>query len=305
MRIFTTLDSINNNRECAISLGLFDGLHKAHQAVIASAVKSGLVPAVFTFTMNSAHPASKKEFTPLMAVEERIEGIKKLGAELLLMPDFAEFSNLSAEDFVVDILFGRMKAKMLCCGYDFRFGKGNLGNVDLLKSLCDEHGARLVVIDRVTANGKTVSSSAMRTALCEGDMNTYRDMCGRYFSINSTVIHGKKLGSKMSFPTINQTLDTTVLATRFGVYASLTHIGGVVYPSVTNVGTKPTVSSSKTVLAETNIFDFSGELYDEQIKVELIHFIRPEKKFSATDELRLAIASDRAFAEDFFKNQNL
>ncbi len=300
MRIFTTLDSINNDRECAIALGLFDGLHKAHQAVIASAVDSGLVPAVFTFTTNSSHPASKKDFVPLMSVQDRIDGIEKLGAELLLIPDFSEFSNLSAEEFVVDVLFNKMKAKILCCGFDFRFGR-DLGDVTLLKRLCEEHGARLVVIDCITENGKTVSSSAMRSALCEGDMKTYFDMCKRYFSVNSAVVHGKKLGSKMSFPTINQPIDTSVLTPRFGVYASLTHIDGEVYPSVTNVGTKPTVSKSETVLAETNIFDFDGELYDRCVKVELVSFIRPEKKFFSTDELRLAIASDRTFAENFFK----
>ena len=301
MRIFTTLDSINNDRECAIALGLFDGLHKAHQAVIASAVDSGLVPAVFTFTTNGSRPASKKDFVPIMSTQDRIDGIEKLGAELLLIPDFSEFSSLSAEEFVVDVLFNKMKAKILCCGFDFRFGR-DLGDIALLERLCEEHGARLVVIDCITENGKTVSSSAMRNALCEGDMKTYFDMCNRYFSVNSAVVHGKKLGSKMSFPTINQPIDTSVLTPRFGVYASLTHIDGEVYPSVTNVGTKPTVSSSETVLAETNIFDFDGELYDRCVKVELVRFIRPEKKFFSTDELRLAIASDRSFAENFFKN---
>ncbi len=303
MKIFTTLDSINNDRECAISLGLFDGLHKAHQAVIASAVESGLVPAVFTFTTNSSHPASKKDFVPLMSAQDRIDGIEKLGAELLLIPDFAEFSDLTAEEFVVKILFGRMKAKILCCGFDFRFGR-DLGDVDLLKKLCDEHGAKLTVIDCIAENGKTVSSSAMRTALCEGDMQTYHDMCGRYFSVNSAVVHGKKLGSKMNFPTINQPINASVLVPRFGVYASLTHIDGKVYPSVTNVGTKPTVSNSEAVLAETNIFGFDEELYSRCVKVELIHFIRPEQKFPSTDELRLAIAADRTFAEDFFNSKS-
>lgn len=304
MKIFTTLDSINNDRECAISLGLFDGLHKAHQAVIASAVDSGLVPAVFTFTTDGSHPASKKGFIPLMSVQDRIDGIEKLGAKLLLIPDFSEFSHLTAEEFVVDILFGRMKAKVLCCGFDFRFGR-DLGGVDLLKKLCDKHGARLFVIDCMTENGKTVSSSAMRKALCEGDLETYRDMCGRYFSVNSAVIHGRKLGSKMNFPTINQPIDASILAPRFGVYASLTHVDGKTYPSVTNVGTKPTVSSSETVLAETNIFGFDEELYDRCVTVELVHFLREEKKFDSVDELRLAIATDRNLAEDFFNSKSV
>lgn len=301
MKIFATLDSINNDRECAIGLGLFDGLHKAHRAVIASAVESGLVPAVFTFTMNSSLPASKKGFVPLMTVQERIDGIRNLGAELLLIPDFSEFSALSAEEFVEDVLFGRMKAKMLCCGFDFRFGKGNSGDVSLLKSLCDKHNAKLCVIDCVRAGEKAVSSSAVRSALADGDMKTYRDMCGRYFSVKSAVIHGKRLGSRMSFPTINQPLDSSVLAPRFGVYASLTHVAGCVYYSVTNVGTKPTVSTDSTVLAETNIFDFDGDLYEKEVRVELIEFLRPEQKFASTEELRNAIAADRKVASEFFK----
>ncbi len=302
MVIFNTLDSIHNDCECAIALGLFDGLHKAHQAVIASAVESGLVPAVFTFTMKNSTPESKKRFSPLMTEQKRIEGIQKLGAKLLLMPDFSEFSDLSAEEFVEDILFSRMKAKTLCCGYDFRFGKKNSGDISLLKTLCDRHGVKLKVIDCVSVNGKVVSSTAVRNALSEGDMQTYFDMCGRYFSVESEVVRGNRLGRTMNFPTINQPLDLDVLAPRFAVYASLVHVDGKSYPSVTNVGTKPTVTENGTILAETNIFNFDGELYGKRVKVELVKFIREEKKFNSVDELRHAIAADRAFAEGFFKD---
>lgn len=301
MVIFKTLDSIHNDCECAIALGLFDGLHKAHQAVIASAVESGLVPAVFTFTMKNSTPESKKHFSPLMTEQKRVEGIKSLGAKLLLMPDFSEFANLSAEEFVEDILFSRMKAKMLCCGYDFRFGKKNSGDISLLKVLCDKHDVELKVIDCVSVNGNTVSSTAVRNALTDGDMQTYFDMCGRYFSVESEVVRGNRLGRTLNFPTINQPLDSGILAPRFAVYASLTHIDGKTYPSVTNVGTKPTVTESGSILAETNIFDFDGELYGKSVKVELVKFIRDEKKFNSVDELRLAIANDRAFADSFFK----
>lgn len=301
MVIFNTLDSIHNDCECAVALGLFDGLHKAHQAVIASAVESGLIPAVFTFTMNNSTPESKKHFSPLMTEQKRIEGIQKLGAKLLLMPDFSEFADLSAEEFVEDILFTRMKAKVLCCGYDFRFGKKNSGDIFLLKDLCDKHGVELKVIDCVSVNGNTVSSTAVRNALAQGDMQTYFDMCGRYFSVESEVIKGNRLGRKINFPTINQPLDEGVLAPRFAVYASLTHVDGKTYPSVTNIGTKPTVTENGAVLAETNIFGFDGELYGKSVKVELVKFIREEKKFASVEELRLAIASDRAFAESFLK----
>lgn len=301
MRIFRALDSINTDRECAIALGLFDGLHKAHRAVIASALNSGLTPAVFTFTMNDNHPASKNGFVPLMSVEKRVCGIEKLGVELLLMPDFSEFANLSAEEFVEDVLFSKMKARVLCCGYDFRFGKGNSGDVNLLKDLCDRHGARLEVVDCITENGKTVSSSAVRTALSEGDMQTYFDMCGRFFSIESTVVHGNRIGRTLSFPTINQSLDTNCLAPRFGVYASRTHVGDKSFPSITNIGIKPTVSSESSVLAETYIFDFDGDLYGAKITVELMFFVRPERKFSSTDELKFAIETDIKTVKKWFQ----
>ncbi len=301
MVVFKTLDSIHNDCECAIALGLFDGLHKAHQAVIASAVDSGLVPAVFTFTMNRSTPDSKKSFVPLMTEQKRVEGIENLGAKLLLMPDFSEFADLSAEEFVEDVLFSKMKAKTVCCGYDFRFGKKNSGDISLLKTLCDKHGVKLNVIDCVSVNGSTVSSTAVRNALIQGDMQTYFDMCGRYFSVESEVVHGKRLGRTMNFPTINQPLDSDVLIPRFAVYASLTHVDGKAYPSVTNVGTKPTVTEKGNLLAETNIFGFDGELYGKRVKVELVKFIREEKKFDSVDELRLAIANDRSCAEIFFK----
>ena len=300
MRIFTTLDSINTERECAIALGLFDGLHKAHRAVIASALDSGLVPAVFTFTMNSTRPASKKGFVPLMSAEERVRGIENLGVELLLMPDFSEFANLSAEEFVEDVLFSRMKAKVLCCGFDFRFGKGNSGDVSLLKALCDKHGAILKVVDCIAKNGKTVSSSTVRNALVEGDMQTYFDMCDRYFTVKSTVVSGNRIGRTLNFPTVNQPLDSNCLVPRFGVYASRTHVGDEIFTSITNVGTKPTVSNDTTVLAETNIFDFDKDLYGKEIVVELVHFVRAERKFSSTDELKSAIESDIKTVKKWF-----
>ena len=109
----------------------------------------------------------------------------------------------------------------------------------------------------------------------------------------------------MNFPTVNQPLDATVLAPRFGVYASLTHVDGRVYPSVTNVGTKPTVSNSETVLAETNIFGFDEELYGRRVTVELVLFLRDEKQFDSVDELRLAIATDRNLAKEFFNSKSV
>ena len=301
MRIFTTLDSINTDRECAIALGLFDGLHKAHRAVIASALETGLVPAVFTFTMNSTHPASKKGFVPLMSVKDRVEGIEKLGVELLLMPDFSEFANLSPEEFVEDVLFSRMKAKVLCCGFDFRFGKGNSGDIALLKTLCDKHGAVLKVVDCIEENGNTVSSSALRNALIDGDMQTYFDMCERFFSVESAVVRGNRIGRTLNFPTVNQPLETGCLAPRFGVYASRTTVDGRVFDSITNVGTKPTVSNNDEVLAETNIFGFEGDLYGKEITVELVHFIRPERRFTSVDQLKSAIEDDIKTAANFFK----
>ena len=105
----------------------------------------------------------------------------------------------------------------------------------------------------------------------------------------------------MNFPTINQPLDPELLAPRFGVYASFAHIDGKAYPSVTNVGTKPTVSTDSSVLAETNIFEFDGDLYEKSVRVELVEFLRPEQKFPSTEELRIAIATDRKAAENYFK----
>lgn len=303
MRFFKTLDSINNSEECAVALGLFDGLHKAHQAVIRQAADSGLLPAVFTFAISGRLPASKKEFSLLMSEEKRVEAIRRLGAELILMPDFSEIADISAEDFVVDILFGRMNAKILCCGYDFRFGKGNAGNTDLLKRLCDGHGVKLCVADCISVGGKPVSSSAVRVALADGDMQTYFDMCGRYFAVDSEVIHGNRIGRALSFPTINQPLDPQCLAPRFGVYASVAEVGGKSYTAVTNVGIKPTVSSDNTVLAETNLFGFEDDLYGRQVEVKLMKFLRDEQKFPSLDLLRSAIDRDRQNAKDFFERR--
>lgn len=304
MIIFDTLDSINNTTPCAIALGLFDGLHKGHRAVISSTFGLGLAPAVFTFTMNNSRPDSKRNFAPLMTVEERKNAFEKLGVKLLLMPDFLQFAEISPESFVLDILFDKMKAEVICCGYDFRFGKNGAGDTELLKKLCEENGRRLCVTAPVTAHGITVSSTNMRKALTAGDMESYFEMCDRFFTVNSEVIHGNRVGRRMNFPTINQSVSTQVVVPRFGVYASLARVDGVEYPAVSNIGIKPTVSTENTPLCETFILDFSGDLYGKKVSVELLSFLRDERKFSSTEELKAQISRDSANAKAFFDRRS-
>ncbi len=198
---------------------------------------------------------------------------------------------MSPEDFVIKFIIGQMRAKVVVCGEDFRFGKKAAGNVDLLKELCSQYGVEVRLVSPVVLDGDRISSTRIRGYIKQGNMPLAWRMMGRPYSLCFPVVSGNKIGRTIQFPTINQIYPDHFAVPRFGVYVSVTEVDGVLYPSVTNVGVKPTVGSDRP-LAETFILNFSGNLYGKKVRVNLCHFIRPEKKFESLDELRVQIARD-------------
>lgn len=295
MRIINKLEDIREAVPCSLALGAFDGLHRGHMAVIRAAVEKPLEEncaesGVLTF--ESVPSGSPVVLTP----EDKRALLESQGVDRLYSFRFPDLRDIPAEEFVWKILFEKCRAARLCCGADFRFGKGARGDVSLLKRLCREAGARLTVVPPVLEGGEKISSTRIRAAAEAGDIPLANRLLGRPFGFSLEVIHGNHIGTGLGTPTINQAFPEGFVRVPFGVYASLVRIDGREHYGVTNIGIKPTVGSDR-VLSETWIPDFSGDLYGRRLRVSLLEFIRPERKFDSLEELKAEIERNAVQAE--------
>lgn len=292
MKIF----SLENKSEDAavFALGFFDGVHLGHRAVIekaaAEAKARGALSAVFTFTDDKAF-GKKALAGEIYSAKRRCELFEEMGIDLVVMPDFSDFSSLSPEQFV-DILISRFNAQGFVCGNDFRFGKNAVGTVQLLKEISKERAVDVFVMDEVLCEGESVSSTKIREALKGGDIKTANRLLGRAYSISAEVVGGKHLGTKKLYPTINQPFSEGSALLKFGVYASRVSFNGKTMPSVTNIGVCPTVGGQSEPNFETYIIDADVDLYGKTVTVELYDFIREEKKFHDIKALKAQIEAD-------------
>ena len=283
-------------RQSVVALGCFDGLHIGHRALIkearVSASKAGLPLAVFSFTAPPKSFFIKSSVPVLTDMNEKKRLMALLGVDILISVDFtAEIAALSPEDFFESIIRQRLCASSVFCGFNYRFGKGAKGDSELLSRLCKESAIDFSAIPSVSVEGTTVSSSAIRDLLSEGNVKVASKLLGRKYSIRSSVVSGQQLGKLLGFPTVNQLLSPTSAPLRNGVYLTRTRVGRHVWRSITNVGVRPTVDGS-TLCAETHLFDFDGNLYGRNIRVEFLEFIRPEQKFASVEELTVQVLKD-------------
>ncbi len=290
----------------ALALGTFDGLHRGHLNVLNEAkafAKSGLTPAMLMFDI---HPqAILKGIAPplLITSEDKEEKAKELGI-LPVHISFEEIRNLEPEEFLRDILIKKHNVGAVICGENFLFGKDGGGNSKILCELCEKYGIIYKMAQSIDFGGEMISATRIRKALSQGDIKTANEMLGRNFYYDFLVVEGNKIGKKiLGFPTINQHFPTGFINLKHGVYASKSTVDGMVYPSVTNFGCHPTIGGDK-VLSETCILGFDGNLYYRKIKVELIDFIRGEKKFNSKEELKAQIDYDSKLAIKIFDSEN-
>ena len=303
MQTATRLENIQEQEQgagpcsepCSLALGAFDGLHRGHMAVIREAMKAPFSAGVLTFT------GSPQGSPGLITPEEKEEILREEGVSRLYSLDFSKVKNIPAEEFFWDTLQKRCMAKRLCCGEDFRFGQGAKGDAALLQDLCKEAGAELVILPNLMENGEKISSTGIRAAVQAGDIPAANCLLGRPFGFKAEVIHGNHLGRELGFPTVNQALPEHFTLPPFGVYASQMDIGGGKKYGVTNIGMKPTVGSDR-VLAETWILDFSGDLYGKKIRLSLLKFIRPERKFNSLEELKAEVLRNGEQARKIAEN---
>ena len=293
-----TDESAVPEHERSVALGLFDGIHIGHRAVIASARLAGHgLCAVYTFSPSTIY--TKPDRRLLVSPAERQRILDSMGVSELFETDFSSVCHLTPEAFVQEILQDRLHATAVTCGFNYRFGKGGIGDAELLKRLCAARGIAVTVVPAVTVTDLPVSSTAIRKALDDGDMASARRMLGYGYSLTLPVTHGQHLGGRLGMPTINQILPTDMALPRFGVYASCVQVDGQTLYGVTNIGMRPTVGADAP-LAETWLEDYDGDLYGKTVSLWLIQHLRDEQVFASLEELRKQVRADAAYAHALF-----
>ncbi|MBE6700643.1 MAG: bifunctional riboflavin kinase/FAD synthetase [Ruminococcaceae bacterium] len=303
MQIFFETPSFK--KPTIVALGNFDGVHLGHEKLIKTLVENkDLESVVYTF---SKHPLCELfgdgKVKYINTNTEKAELFEEMGVENLIFQDFGEVRYLTPEEFVKTVLVDRLLAKEIVCGFNYKFGKNNTGDVSVLRNLLEAFGVKLTVIDEVMVNGKTASSSAVRQALSNGNMEEASELMGHPYFLSSKVVHGKALGRKLGFPTINEKINSSRLVIPFGVY-----FGRCVIPeekkeyfAVINVGVRPTVNSTdKTPSVEAHIIDFDGDLYEKKVRIEFMKKSRDEIKFPTVEELKKQIEKDISNCKSYF-----
>lgn len=287
---------------CALALGTFDGVHIGHAKVLgeaAFAAKSqGVTARVLTFPDLPGDFIETRARVPrIMSNALRERAIFACGADEICYFDLKNGGfEYTAERFADEIVLGKLNAKEVFCGFNFRFGRGGAAGPRELETLLSARGAKLTVIPPVELDGEPVSSSRIRRLIGDGDVENAARALGRPYATDFPVEHGRRIGRSIGFPTINNSFPRGRLIPGFGVYATRALVDGVWHGAVTNVGTKPTVGGQE-VTEETHIFGVDEDLYGRIVEVEYIARIRGEIYFESLGELRSQIERDTAAAK--------
>jgi riboflavin kinase/FMN adenylyltransferase len=293
-------------RKRVIALGFFDGVHLGHGALLRRvadrAQELGAVPAAVTF---DAHPEAVilGRSAPLLTTpEQRTELMRRLyGIQDVIVARFDDaLMHMPWRDFVTGFLFERCGGVHLVAGHDFHFGYKGEGTPERLEELCAQLGAGCDILPPVVLDGITVSSTYIRTLVAQGEMERAADFLGHPFSLTDQVRHGKKLGSRLGFPTVNLRLPPDSVTPAFGVYATRAWVDGEGFAAVTNVGVRPTIDDGEAVTVEGFLLNFQGSLYGKTVRLDFFHHLRPERKFDSLDALRAQVMADADRVRGYF-----
>lgn len=300
IQVFRKLSDIKFDKNTVLTLGTFDGIHLGHHQIISAVVKkakqNNMRSFVLTFEPHPRKVLSKDNKVYLLSsLEDKIEILNKLGIENLLVIEFTkEFSQQSAEQFIIDYLVNGIGLSEIVIGYDHHFGKGRGGNADTLISIGDEHGFKTSVIQSYYLEDKVVSSTKIRDALSEGDVLSAANMLGRYYRFSGTVVGGDKRGRALGYPTANIDLDVKEkLLPLIGIYAVRVTLHNHVYNGLLSIGRRPTFYEDGAVVSEVYIYNFDQQIYGEKISIDLVDRLRGEEKFNSTDELVTQMDKDK------------
>lgn len=307
MQIHYDLNNFKANR-AVVTIGTFDGVHLGHREVIAelkrlSALYNG-ESVIFTF---DPHP--RKVLAPdeaslrlLSTTQEKIRLMESLGIDhLVIYPFTIEFSRLTYDEFVTQVLVDQLGISSLVVGYDHRFGQGRKGDFHSLQTLSNALGFKVEQLSQLSVDNQTVSSSKIRIALDNGKVKLANNYLGYNYTLTGEVIEGQRLGRQLGFPTANiDTHDSSKQVPQDGVYAVMVEVGGIIHQGMVNIGVRPTVNSNadhKTI--EVHILNFDQDIYHTDITLHFVDKIRDEQRFNGLDELKKQLEQDQISAQKF------
>ena len=279
-------------------MGSFDGLHAGHRRVIASVTQTDHLDAIPTVVSFWPHPREVLHGEPRLRLdlpEEKLELLEPLGIQqLVLVPFNRDLAQLSAADFVEQVLLGCLKARQIAVGANFRFGRGREGDTNTLRDLAEAAGVQVSVLPILEDAGGRMSSSRIREALSNGDLETATALLGRPYRFRGTVVRGRGLGRDLGWPTANLQVDGRKFLPALGVYAARawTQKDGEALPAVMNLGPQPTVDPNSPSAVEVHLLDRRIELVGQDLVVEPVERLRGQQRFSGLDELSAQIGQD-------------
>ncbi len=309
MKIFQGFDALEEIKNPVLTIGTFDGVHLGHQKIIQQlneeAEKIGGESVLFTF-----YPHPRMVIYPethglklIQTQVEKIDKLRRIGLENVIVHPFTkEFSRLTAIEFVRDYLVNRLHVKKLVIGYDHQFGKNREGSLKFLLEVCETYGFEVIEIGAQEIDEVNVSSTKIRNAIQAGEMKKASDYLGEPFELYGRIVQGEAIGRQIGFPTANLDVESDIkLIPANGVYAVNMLMGdGIIREGMMNIGSRPTIANGSNVSIEVHLFDFEGDLYGEQVTVQLLSRFRDEQKFNSVDELTDQLKKDEESIRNYF-----
>lgn len=299
-----TMQRCEISENTVVALGTFDGCHLGHLSVLNAALneakKRRIKCAVYTFENIPRSSIERKDVPCIFTLDEKIKFIRKTGIDYIAIDKLENVRNMSGEEFFETILKKSLHASCASCGFNYRFGKNAMWNSRDLASFFEKVGGSVRISEEITAFGKPLCSTVIRELIENGEVEKILDFSPPY-SIYSEVLHGKMLGRMIGIPTVNQKIPAGKVIPKRGVYITECEIGEDVYPSVTNVGMRPTTDGENAPEnVETHIIGYEGNLYSSFVRVNFYRFLRSEKRFSSVEDLKNQILLDEKSAKEYF-----
>ena len=308
LKIFNSIKSFNATKPTIVTIGTFDGVHLGHQKIVAQITKNAHAlnceSLLLTFF---PHPRmvlqEGTEMKQLNTLNEKIALLDNLGIDNLVIHPFdKEFSRLTAEEFVKKVLVDVFKIKKIIIGHDHRFGRNRTATIDDLINFGETYGFEVEQISAEEINEVSISSTKIRNALLEGNIELAANYLGYDYSLTGIIIEGKQLGRTIGYPTANITIEEDYkLIPNNGVYIAKSVLNGKTIFGMMNIGTRPTVDGTKQTI-EINFFDFKQDLYGQKITISLLHRMRSEQKFESIEALKNQLGIDKKTALAFIEN---
>ena len=303
------LDKINIVADTVLTIGKFDGLHMGHKKLldfVSQKKRRGLKSVIFTFDIPPRRVISDAKDKVLTTLGEKELVFSNLGIDYFVECPFTESIRMMEADEFIRMVVDKFHVKCFVVGMDCHFGHNRSGDYRVLEKYAPKYGYDVVVVEKLQYHGRDVSSTYVREKIEAGRIEIANKLLGYPYFIMEKVVGGNRLGRTIGFPTMNQIPSEEKLLPPYGVYASRVPIGDKIYDAVTNIGIKPTIEGTYPCTVETHIIDFTGDLYDQNLKVRLFSFIRPEEKFSGLEALKKQLLCDKENAKIFLdKNKSV